>query len=100
MDRLLDEALSGPFYLRQPAIADMVVEAIQYNAVTPRTLSLYAFVVLHAFVVMPNHLHLLANEIVERYHEQTGERPIGNDGKNPVRASSAGWVTRAHPNKR
>jgi hypothetical protein len=28
----LDEARSGPFYLRQPAIADMVVEAIQYNA--------------------------------------------------------------------
>jgi hypothetical protein len=38
----------------------MVVEAIQYNAATPRTLRLYAFVVLHAFVVMPNHVHLLA----------------------------------------
>lgn len=32
MDRLLDEARSGPFYLRQPAIADMILEAIQYNA--------------------------------------------------------------------
>jgi len=32
MDRLLDEARSGPLYLRQPAIADMIVEAIQYNA--------------------------------------------------------------------
>jgi hypothetical protein len=32
MDRLLDEAHSGHCYLRQPAIAGMVVEAIQYNA--------------------------------------------------------------------
>jgi len=75
MDRLLDEARSGPFYLRQPAIADMVVEAIQYNATN---LEHY---VLHAFVVIPNHVHLLAtpalafaeaNEIVEGHHEQTG----------------------------
>ena len=29
MDRLLDEARSGAFYLRQPAIAEMIVEAIQ-----------------------------------------------------------------------
>ena len=54
MDRLLDEARSGPFYLRQAAIADMVVEAIQYNAAH---LEHY---VLHAFVVMPNHVPLLA----------------------------------------
>ena len=53
MDRLLDEARSGPFYLRQPAIADMIVEAIQYNA---NSLGHYT---LHAFVVMPNHVHLL-----------------------------------------
>ncbi len=32
MDRLLDEARSGKVYLRQPAIADMVAEAIHYNA--------------------------------------------------------------------
>ena len=75
MDRLLDETRSGPFYLRQPAIADMVVEAIQYNAVN------FEHYVLHAFVVMPNHVHLLAtpalaiaeaNEIVEGHHEQAG----------------------------
>jgi len=54
MDRLLDEARSRQFYLRQPAIADMVVEAIQYHAAN---LEHY---VLHAFVVMPNHVHLLA----------------------------------------
>ena len=54
MDRLLDEASVGTFYLRQPAIADMIVEAIHYNA------NILGHYVLHAFVVMPNHVHLLA----------------------------------------
>jgi REP element-mobilizing transposase RayT len=54
MDRLLDEARTGAFYLRQPAVADMVVEAIYCNAIT------LGHYVLHAFVVMPNHVHLLA----------------------------------------
>jgi REP element-mobilizing transposase RayT len=54
MDRLLDEARTGPCYLRQPALADMVVEALLYNA---EVLNHYE---LHAFVVMPNHVHLLA----------------------------------------
>jgi putative transposase len=58
MDRLLDEARSGAVYLRQPAIADMIVEAIQYNA---KVLDHY---LTHAFVVMPNHVHLLATPAV------------------------------------
>jgi REP element-mobilizing transposase RayT len=57
-DRLLDEARTGAFYLRQPAVADMVVEAIQYNAI------ILGHYVLHAFVVMPNHIHLLATPAV------------------------------------
>jgi putative transposase len=59
MDRLLDETRSGVFYLRQPAIADMVVEAIQYNAETLRHYDL------HSFVVMPNHVHLLVTPKIE-----------------------------------
>ena len=55
LDRLLDEARSGPFYLRRPAIAEMVVEAIRHNA---DVLERYA---LHAFVVMPNHVHVLVS---------------------------------------
>jgi putative transposase len=55
LDRLLDEARTGPFYLRQPVLADMVVEAIGYNA---QILRHYA---LHAFVVMPNHIDLLVH---------------------------------------
>jgi REP element-mobilizing transposase RayT len=54
LDRVLDFASAGPFFLRQPTIADMVVEAIQYDA---RVLAHYS---LHAFVVMPNHVHFLA----------------------------------------
>ena len=58
MDRLLEEAGDGPFYLAQPAVADMIVEAFQYNA---NTLGHY---VLHAFSVMPNHVHLLVTPAV------------------------------------
>jgi putative transposase len=58
LDRLLEETRLGPFYLRQPTLADMVVEAIHHNA---HVLSHY---VLHAFVVMPNHLHLLLTPAV------------------------------------
>jgi REP element-mobilizing transposase RayT len=52
LDRLLDDG-SGPLYLGDPLLADMVVEAVLYNA---RVLGHYQ---LHAFVVMPNHVHVL-----------------------------------------
>ena len=53
LDRLLDEASTGPLHLRQPAIADLIVEALLYNA---QVLKHYE---LHAFVIMPNHVHVL-----------------------------------------
>ena len=55
LDRLLDEARTGPLYLCQPAVADMMVEVLQHHA---NVLARYA---LHAFVVMPNHVHVLLN---------------------------------------
>ena len=58
LDRLLDTASTGPFYLRQPPIADMVVEATEYNA------TVLGHFTLHAFVVMPNHVHLLVTPSV------------------------------------
>jgi len=58
LDRLLDQARSGPFYLRQPALAQMVVEAIHHNA------TVLAHYTLHAFAVMPNHVHLLVSPLV------------------------------------
>jgi len=59
MDRLLDETRTGAFHLRQPAVAEMLVDAIEYNA---NTLGHYA---LHAFAVMPNHVHLLVTPAIE-----------------------------------
>ena len=59
LDRLLEETRSGPFYLCQPALADMVTEAIRYNA------EVLGHYLLHAFVVMPNHVHLLLTPAID-----------------------------------
>ena len=53
LDRLLDEGRTRPFHLRRPELADMVVACIHYNAQDLR------HYVLHTFVVMPDHVHLL-----------------------------------------
>jgi putative transposase len=53
LDRLLDRGACGPSYLRCPEIAELVVAALQTGE---RTFHRYQ---LHAFVVMPNHVHLL-----------------------------------------
>jgi REP element-mobilizing transposase RayT len=52
MDRLLDEARTGPMLLRQPEVAEIVRMALQ------RGVELKRFE-LHAWVIMPNHVHLL-----------------------------------------
>ncbi|MGH9626857.1 MAG: REP-associated tyrosine transposase [Bryobacteraceae bacterium] len=51
MDRLLDEQRSGPAYLRLPEIAEVVVHSIRGGAERDY--------LLHSWVVMPNHVHLL-----------------------------------------
>jgi REP element-mobilizing transposase RayT len=53
MDRILDHARCGPFFLRQPEIASMVVRALFDCEHRFKRYELYAF------VVMPNHVHLL-----------------------------------------
>ena len=52
MDRLLDQARSGPTFLRQPAIAQLVLASIEFGA----GLGHYQ---MHSFVIMPNHVHIL-----------------------------------------
>src|SRR5258706_8680832 len=52
MDRHLDTLRKGPLYLRQPAIAEIVVRSIHKGA----EIGHYD---LHAYVVMANHVHLL-----------------------------------------
>jgi putative transposase len=54
VDRLLDYARRGPVYLRQPKIADIVVEVLFHTDKALQRCSI------HAFAVMPNHVHLLA----------------------------------------
>jgi putative transposase len=51
MDRLLDEQRAGPAYLKIPAIADVVADSLRKGAASDYSL--------HAWVVMPNHVHLL-----------------------------------------
>jgi putative DNA methylase len=53
MDRILDAARTGPLHLKHPNLAEMVVEAIRHGE------SELGHYDLHAFVVMPNHVHLL-----------------------------------------
>ena len=52
MDRLLDEAPSGPTFLSLRPIAELVWGSIQYGV----KLQQYE---LHSWVIMPNHVHLL-----------------------------------------
>jgi putative transposase len=53
MDRILDKAQSGPLFLRQREIADLVVIALREG---DRRYHRYD---LHSFVVMANHVHVL-----------------------------------------
>ncbi len=53
MDRLLDTATAGPLYLRRPEIATLVVNALRKGEAELRRYQV------HAYVVMPNHIHAL-----------------------------------------
>jgi REP element-mobilizing transposase RayT len=59
MDRILDSGNTGPLYLRQPEIAELVVAALRDG---DRRFRRYQ---LHSFVVMPNHVHALVTPHVE-----------------------------------
>jgi putative transposase len=58
MDRLLDQGATGPRYLQREDIASAVVAAIHEG----ERLQRYQ---LHAFVVMPNHVHILVTPSVK-----------------------------------
>jgi putative transposase len=53
MDKLLDHTRTGPFYLKLPEVASMVMQAILDGDVQ------FGRYDLHAFAIMPNHLHML-----------------------------------------
>ena len=52
MDRLLDQARSGPMFLKQPDVAQLVMASIHCGA----EIGHYE---MHAWAIMPNHVHLL-----------------------------------------
>ena len=58
MDRYLDTATTGPMWLRQPNIADLVSAHIRKGAEE----QVYE---LHAWVVMPNHVHILIRPYIK-----------------------------------
>ena len=84
MDRCLDTVRSGPFWLRREPIAALVVEAIQFGE---HELGHYE---VGAFVVMPNHVHLLVNPRVpidkltrrlKGYTARQANRALGRTGE-------------------
>lgn len=62
MDRYLDEARSGPTWLRREEIADLVARSIQYAEARLQ------FYTLGAWVIMSNHVHLLVSPRVAPSH--------------------------------
>jgi putative transposase len=82
MDRILDTTRTGPLFLRLPEVAKMVMDAIHY-----RDRRVYE---LHAFVVMPNQVHLLMTPLVavfkvmqslKRFPAREGNRMLGLTGQ-------------------
>src|ERR1035438_986016 len=53
MDRILDRAAKGPLHLARPQIAELIEQAVQDGDCRFHRYEL------HAYVVMPNHVHLL-----------------------------------------
>jgi len=58
IDRYLDQATHGPSWMRRPEIAQLVAGALHFGE---QNLGLYR---LHAWVVMPNHAHVLLTALV------------------------------------
>ena len=58
LDRVLDEIRTGPSWLKDGRIASCVVKALRKGECQLRQF------VLHAFVVMPNHVHVLLDPLV------------------------------------
>ena len=69
IDRFLDKASYGPSWMRRPEIAEAIAKSLEFAQVELKS---YA---LHAYVVMPNHVHLLiapAKPVAEIVHSLKG----------------------------
>jgi hypothetical protein len=61
-DRELDRAATGPSWLSQASVAECVAQTIERAATESQLCSV------HAFVVMPNHVHVLIGPKTEPHH--------------------------------
>jgi putative DNA methylase len=84
IDRILDKTTSGPLYLRVPGIAALVVACLHHGE---QRFHRYQ---MHAFVVMPSHVHLLVTPQVlatrwlgplKGYIAHEANRMLGRSGK-------------------
>ncbi len=84
MDRFLDQARSGPRWLERAEIARMVVDSLYFAAERLRQFDL------HAYVVMPNHVHVLVTQqtapatlvqSVKRFTAREANRILGRTGE-------------------
>lgn len=57
-----DQPSSGPFWLQEPGIAAMLVNALRYGEAVRR------FYTLYAWVIMPNHVHVILQPHVDLRH--------------------------------
>jgi len=62
MDRILDRTVSEPVFLQRPEIAQLVLGSLRDGQIRFHRYEL------HAFVIMPNHVHLLATPPVTARH--------------------------------
>lgn len=62
MDRMLDRQVCGPVFLQRPELARLVLRALYDGQVRFHRYDL------HAFVIMPNHVHLLLTPHVTARH--------------------------------
>jgi REP element-mobilizing transposase RayT len=84
MDRILDRGATPPLYLRMPEVATMVVDAIRYREGRHYRL--------HAYVVMPNRVHLLITPLIEvSKATQSLKRFTGLEGNRIVGLTGPFW---------
>ena len=83
MDRLLDTSRSGPMHLARPEFAEMVIRTIRFLERDGRY-------ILHNYVVMRNHVHLLITPHVDvsnvmhslkRFTAKEGNEMLGVTGQ-------------------
>jgi hypothetical protein len=83
LDRLLDEARTGPFHLCQPALADMVRDAVFYNSDAQALCAAFLCGDAQPCSSPADSRGSLAaiNEIAKRHNSQARQRDAGIEGK-------------------